>query len=331
MNNTIKWGILGSASIARDNVIPAIHKSSNGTAYAIASRDITKSKAAAREFGIPKAYGSYEQLLADPEVDAVYIPLPNHLHAHWTIAAAKAGKHILCEKPGAINQAEAALMVEAVRKAGVHFAEALMYRHHPLLHELKMRVRDGLIGELRLIRASFTCSSKLDQKNIRFRKSYGGGALYDLGDYPLSAARFLTGAEPEAVTVHAGFSEQHEDVDMMASGLAEFANGVALLFDCGLWAEERRSMELVGSEGRVVIPVAFSGQKQSGYTVYRSGEAAETREQPMNSYVLEIEHFGSVVQNGEDPLFQPEDMVQNLRLLDACQTSAREKRRIVLA
>lgn len=328
---TLRWGVLGTAAIARERIMPAIRESGNGVLAAIASRSKAKSKAAAAKFGIAKAYGSYEALLRDPDIDAVYIPLPNHLHAEWSIAAARAGKHVLCEKPAALHAAEAAAMVEAARKANVHLAEALMFRHHPLLAELKRRLQSGAIGELRLIRASFTCSGGLSANDIRFHRRFGGGALYDLAEYPLSAARWLTGAEPEAITVHAVRSADYGQVDMMASGLAEFPGGVSLLFDCGLWAEERRSLELVGSRGRIEMPVVFSGINQSGYTLYQDGRQIQTRKRPQSSYRLEIEDFGATVLEGKPPLLPPEDIVVNSRLLEACQISARKQKRVELS
>ncbi|GGA40291.1 Gfo/Idh/MocA family protein [Paenibacillus physcomitrellae] len=327
----LRWGIMSTASVARDSVIPAIRESETGVVSAIASRDIRKSGQTAEGIGgAVRAYGNYEDLLEDPEIDAVYIPLPNHLHAKWSIAALKAGKHVLCEKPGALSAIQFEKVLSAAESTGKHYAEALMYRYHPQFKEVKQRIRKGAIGELRLIRACFTCNSADSQGNIRFREEWGGGALYDLAEYPLSAARWLTGEEPEAVTVHASYSEAHGGVDMSASGLVEFPGGVSLLFDCGLWAEERRCLEIVGSEGRIELPHAFSGKEQSGYFLYKGRETTEARERPLNAYVLEIDHFGQVVLEGRQPDFTASDALKNLRLLDACRQSALQKRRIKL-
>ncbi|ANS73926.1 oxidoreductase [Paenibacillus yonginensis] len=327
----LRWGIMGTASVARDSVIPAIRESETGIVGAVASRDLRKSRKLAQELGgAIKAYGHYEELFEDPEIEAVYIPLPNHLHAEWSIAAMQAGKHVLCEKPGALTAGQFAEVLSVSETTGKHYAEALMYRHHPQFKEVRQRIRQGAIGELRLIRGCFTCSSSEAQGNIRFRQEWGGGALYDLAEYPLSAARWLTGREPEAVTVHAVYSDAHGGVDMTASGLVEFPDGVSLLFDCGLWSEERRCLEIVGSEGRIEIPHAFSGKEQSGYFLYKGMETSESRERPLNAYVLEIDHFGRIVLEGKQPDFTAADALANLRLLDACRRSAREKRRIVL-
>ncbi|WP_338044386.1 Gfo/Idh/MocA family oxidoreductase [Paenibacillus pinistramenti] len=330
MRPKLKWGIMGTASVARDSVIPAVRESETGIVAAVASRNLDKSRRLAEQSGAEKAYGSYNELLQDPEVDAVYIPLPNHLHAEWSIAAMQAGKHVLCEKPAALNAGQARRILETARSTGMHFSEGLMYRYHPQLKEVRNRIRGGEIGELRLIRACFTCCSSHTSSNIRFQREFGGGALYDLAEYPLSAARWMTGLEPEAVTVHAVHSEGYGEVDMAASGLVEFPGGVSLLFDCGLWSEERRCLEIVGSRGRIEVPHAFSGKEQSGYSLYREGEQTESREEPLNAYVLEIDHFGRCVLEGAEPDFAASDALANLLLLDACRLSADERRRVTL-
>ncbi|WP_068619494.1 Gfo/Idh/MocA family protein [Paenibacillus tuaregi] len=330
MNEQIRWGIMGCAGIAKDCVMPAIAESSNGVIEAVASRGIEKSKALADQHEVQKAYGSYEELLQDPEVDAVYIPLPNHLHMEWTIKAAEAGKHVLCEKPIALSAWEAERMIKACSDAGVLLAEAMMYRHHPVLQRAQRLVTGGGVGELRVIRGSFTYNNPGQLDNIRYRADWGGGSLYDVGGYPLSAARYFTDLEPEAVTVNSFFSKDHDGVDMMSTGLVEFAGGLTMTFDCGMWAEERRCLEIVGSEGRIEIPHAFSGKEQSGYYLFSSGELQEYREAAVNAYVRQIEDFGKAVLGHMPQLFPPEDALQNMRLLEACLVSARERRRVSL-
>ncbi|USB32169.1 Gfo/Idh/MocA family oxidoreductase [Paenibacillus sp. YPG26] len=330
MDEQLRWGIMGCAGIARDCIMPAIMNSTNGTIEAVASRGVEKSRALADQFGVQKAYGSYEELLQDSSVDAVYIPLPNHLHKEWTIKASQAGKHVLCEKPFSLDAWEAELMIKACSDAGVLLAEAMMYRHHPVLRRAQQLVAGGGIGELRLIRASFTYNNPDQADNIRFRSAWGGGAIYDVGGYPLSAARFFTGMEPEAVTVNSFFSGGHDGVDMMSSGLVEFAGGLAMTFDCGMWAEERRCLEIVGSEGRIEIPHAFSGKEQSGYYLFSRGELQEYRETEINAYVRQIEDFGKAAFGHMPQLFLPEDALRNMKLLDACRLSAAERRRVEL-
>lgn len=330
MTQKLRWGIIGCAQIATGSVMPAIQESESGIIAAVASRGLAKSSAVAEEFGIKKAYGSYEELLADEEIDAVYIPLPNHLHRQWVIRAAEAGKHVLCEKPIALNSAEAAEMVEACRKAGVHLAEAYMYRHHPRIAELQEMISRGDIGELRSIRGTFTYNDAGDTTNIRFKSAWGGGSLYDVGCYPLSAARLLFGAEPEAVTVQAIFSPEHDNVDMMASGLVEFPGGVSLIFDCGMWAYNRQLLEVLGTEGRIEIPMPFNARfEDAEFYVHTGGEVSRFAATGANPYVRQADDFAAAVFGGK-PVVAGNDPVLSMKLIEACLDSARRRERISL-
>lgn len=256
---TLKWGILGCAGIAKRSVIPGVQESELNEVHAIASRDLDKAKQTAEQLNIPVAYGSYEELLEDPSIDVVYIPLPNHLHKEWTIRAAEAGKHILCEKPLALTEAEAVEMAEAAAAAGVYLSEAFMYRYHPRYDMIRDLISSGAIGDIRGIRGAFTFNNAGDKGNVRYKKEWGGGSIYDVGCYPIHAARMLLGKEPVAATVNAFFSAEHDDVDMMASGLLEFEGSVALTFDCGMWAAFRNPLEILGTEGIIELPSAFVG------------------------------------------------------------------------
>ncbi|KAA9008404.1 Gfo/Idh/MocA family oxidoreductase [Paenibacillus spiritus] len=331
MSTKLRWGILGCAQIATNAVMPAIQASSSGTLAAIASRRLEKSREVAGQFGIGRAYGSYEELLADPEVDAVYIPLPNHLHREWVIRAAEAGKHVLCEKPLALTAAEAGEMVEACRKAGVHLAEAFMYRHHPRMKQVRELIADGAIGEIRGFRGAFTYNDAEDTGNIRFRAEWGGGSIYDVGCYPMSAARFLLGAEPEAVTAHARFSPEHGGVDMMTSGLVEFPGGVSLIFDCGMWASNRQELEILGTTGRLYLPMPFNAREEDAdFEWIRDGADRETvRGIGANPYVRQADDFAAAA-GGAAPIVSPGDPAANMALLEACLKSARERRRVEL-
>jgi len=332
VDKKLRWGVVGCAAIAVNRVMPAILRSSRGTLVAVASRDERKAKETAERFGIEKAYDSYERLLADPDIDAVYIPLPNHLHREWTIRAAQAGKHVLCEKPLALNAREAEEMVQSCVDAGVHLAEAFMYRHHPRVQRIRQLLAAGEIGELRAIRGAFTFNNPDDAGNVRFRADWGGGSIYDVGCYPLSASRWITGREPEAVTVHAFFSDRHDGVDMMASGLVEFPDGVALTFDCGMWAEPRQKLEIVGSAGLIDIPVAFvMDAHNAGFRVIAGGQAREEPAEGVDIYTVQADDFARAAFGEQAPLFPPEDAVYNMRVIDACLQSARERRRITLA
>ncbi|QGQ45363.1 Gfo/Idh/MocA family protein [Metabacillus sediminilitoris] len=326
----IRWGIIGCAGIAKRSVIPGIQQSETGEVTAIASRGLEKAMQTAQQLNIPTAYGSYEELLADPTIEAVYIPLPNHLHKEWAIRAAEAGKHVLCEKPLAINADEAQEMVEAGEKAGVVFAEAFMYRYHPRYNSIRDIIKSGEIGELRGIHGTFTFNNSMDMNNVRYKQEWGGGSLYDVGVYPISAARMLLNEEPQAATVHALFSEEHDHVDMMASGILEFNRGVALTFDCGMWADFRNTLEVLGTEGRIEVPSAFvvNQDERDNFFVYTKDGRREVKVPHINQYSLQADALGRSIRNGDPLPFPATDAVLNMKVLDACLLSARERRRV---
>lgn len=324
----LKFGILGCAKIATGAVIPGIQASQVCDVVAIASRDETKAKTTAEKLGIALSYGAYEDLLTNDEIDAVYIPLPNHLHKEWAIRAAEAGKHVLCEKPIALNADEARQMVDAARKANVKLAEALMYRHHPRYDLMKQIVADGEIGEIRGIHGTFTFNNATDSTNVRYQRAMGGGSIYDVGCYPISAARMILDAEPEAVTVQAFFSPDHDEVDMMASGLVEFPKSVSLTFDCGMWADFRNTLEILGTTGRIEVPNAFVGNPN--FFVISKGERREVEIPQLNQYTLQADCFARSVLHDEPLTFAETDAVNNMRVIDACLRSAREHVRVVL-
>ncbi|MFS0777071.1 Gfo/Idh/MocA family oxidoreductase [Neobacillus sp. 3P2-tot-E-2] len=326
----IRWGIIGCAGIAKHSVIPGIQKSETGEVAAIASRGLDKAKQTAEELTIPTAYGSYEELLADPTIEAVYIPLPNHMHKEWVIRAAEAGKHVLCEKPLALTAQEAQEMAAACEKAGVVFAEAFMYRYHPRYNVIHDIIRSGEIGEIRGIHGTFTFNNAKDKNNIRYKQDWGGGSLYDVGVYPISAARMLLNEEPQAATVHALLSEEHDYVDMMASGILEFNKGVALTFDCGMWAAFRNTLEVLGTDGRIEVPSAFvvNQDERDNFFVHTKDGRREVEVPRLNQYALQADAIGRSIRNGEPLPFPASDAVLNMKVLDACLTSARERRRV---
>lgn len=332
VQSKLRWGIIGCAGIAVRSVIPGIQQSQRGVVTAIASRDEAKAKQTAEKLGIPKAYGSYEALLADADIDAVYIPLPNNMHKEWTIRAAEAGKHVLCEKPFSMDASEAAEMVEACEKHGVKLAEAFMYRHHPRYTRIKEIIVSGEIGTIRGIHGTFTFNSSANTTNFRNDQAMGGGALYDIGVYPISAARMLMDREPEAATVHAFFSPEHGGVDMMASGLLEFSGGVGLTFDCAMWASGRNTLEVLGTDGRIELPSAFvcSTDAPSVFYVTVKGNRREEQMEPVNQYSLQSDELAATVLDGAPDRFAPNDAVLNMRVLDACLESARTRSRILI-
>ena len=251
--NKLRWGILGCARISRRGLIPGIRGSTSSVIQAIASRDGTMSNAWAKEFGIPRSYGSYEDLLLDPEVDAVYIPLPNELHQPWTIAAANAGKHVLCEKPLALNAREAESMVEHCRSCQVTLMEAFMWRHQPRVHELLKRLAAGEIGDLRLVRSSF--SFPIEAGDWRLDLKRGGGALWDVGSYGVNTARLFTGAEPSKLSAFAHFGPT--GVDLSLTTIMEFPHNILAIVDCSFEQPFRQTYEVVGTKGSFDVPNAY--------------------------------------------------------------------------
>jgi xylose dehydrogenase (NAD/NADP) len=328
----INWGIIGTANIAKKSVIPGIQQSETGVVAAIASRGIEKAEKAAQELGIERAYGSYEELLQDQDIDAVYIPLPNHLHKEWTLKAAEAGKHVLCEKPLALNAEEAKEMVEKCQSAGVKLAEAFMYRYHPRYERVKEIIQSGEIGTVRGLHGAFTFNNAGDKDNVRYKQFMGGGSVYDVGCYPISVARFILESEPEAATVQAFFSPEHDDVDMMASGLLEFPNSVGMTFDCGMWADFRNTLQILGTEGRIDLPSAFlyHSPEDAGFYVTVKGEQRFEAVPDLNQYALQADEFGKSILTDAPIRFPSEDAVRNMRVIDACLKSARERARVSL-
>jgi xylose dehydrogenase (NAD/NADP) len=249
----LRWGILGCARISRRGLIPGIRASRTGELVALASRDLATAAEWANEFGVPKAFGSYEQVLADPEIDAVYIPLPNELHKPWVLAAADAGKHVLCEKPLALDSAEAGEMVAHCMRRRVVLSEAFMWRHQPRSLEVYKMVRAGAIGDLRLIRSAF--SFPIEPGDWRLDHSRGGGALFDVGCYGVSAARYFAGNEP--VKVHAAAHHGSTGVDLSLTALLEFPGALLAMIDCSFEQPFRCSYELVGTRGSIEVADAY--------------------------------------------------------------------------
>ncbi len=253
--SSLRFGVMSTAGIAVKKVIPGMRRSSLGEVVAIASRDGDRATTVARELDIPRAHGSYEALLADPTVDAVYIPLPNHLHAEWAIAAAGAGKHVLCEKPLAMTAADAERMDAAARAAGVHLMEAFMYRHHPSWVAALDLVRAGRIGELRTVHSWFSYYND-DPTNIRNIRSIGGGALYDIGCYNVSLSRLLFGAEPIDVAATLD-RDPVGGTDTLTSAMLRFPTGIAT-FTCSTRLESDQRVDIYGTDGRIRIDIPFN-------------------------------------------------------------------------
>ena len=323
----LRWGILSTAKIGRQHVIPAIQRSQLGEVTAIASRDPASARSAATDLGIARAHGSYEQLLADAEVDAVYIPLPNHLHAEWTMKAADAGKHVLCEKPLTLDAAEADALVAHCAAAGVVMQEAFMYRFHPQWQRTKQLVDDGALGELRAVQAWFSYFND-DPHNIRNVAEFGGGALMDIGCYPISVARWLFDAQPDAVQ-----ALMHRDpstgVDTLTSAALRFGTG-QVTFTVSTQAEPYQRVHVVGTTGRIEIEIPFNAptDRPTRILVTSGGrpptDPATTVEEfaPVDQYALQADAFARAVIEGHGPPLPPDDAVANMSVIDAVNAAA---------
>ena len=326
---TLRWGILSTANIATEKVIPGIRRAARNEIAAIASRDGETARRVADRLAIPRAHGSYEALLEDPDVDAVYIPLPNHLHAEWSIAAARAGKHVLCEKPLALTAADAERMIEAAETAGVHLMEAFMYRHHPSWVAVRELVASGRIGTLTAVQSWFGFHND-DAANIRNIRDFGGGALYDVGCYCVNLSRMLFGGEPvrvEGAVVRNGSSGN--GVDILTTGLLEFENGLAS-FGCSIRTEPDQRVDVYGSDGRISIGIPFNipPDRPTHVFVTKGGDppvapATETLTfETKDPYAAEAERFAEAVLDGLPTPVPPSDAVANLRVIERLFASA---------
>jgi predicted dehydrogenase len=318
---SLRWGILSTADIARSKVIPGIKTAQRCEVVAIASRDAARARVVADELGIPTSHGSYEALLADPEVDAVYIPVPNHLHAEWTIAAARAGKHVLCEKPLALHPADALEMIGVCRAEGVRLMEGFMYRLHPSWVAVRALVASGRIGRLMSVQSWFSYFND-EPTNIRNILAAGGGALYDVGCYSVNLSRMLFGGEPRRVNA-AITRDPSSGVDVLASAMLEFATGTAT-FTCSTRLEDDQRVHIYGSEGRVSIGIPFNipPDRPTQVFVTAGGDPPVDPNtevltfDPADPYMVEAERFAAAVLDDLPTPVPPEDAVGNLRVIE---------------
>ena len=325
--NKVKWGVLGTASIATRKVIPGMQKGDWSEVAAIASRDLGRAQKAARELGVAKAYGSYEELVADPEIEAVYIPLPNHLHVPWTAKAAKAGKHVLCEKPMALSAEEAKTLLAVRDRTKRKIGEAFMVKTHPQWLRTRELIRGGKIGELRGILTVFSYSNR-DPKNVRNKAEWGGGGLMDIGCYPITLSRFMFGEEPVRVS---GLMDLDPElgVDRLASGILEFRSGQSV-FTVGTQSAYRQSMEFLGTTGRIAVEIPFNAPNDRPLRVivddcrdlFGGGVSVETIP-ACDQYTIQGEAFSRAIrEDGEVPV-PLEDAIGNMRVIDAIFKSAK--------
>lgn len=323
--NKLRWGVLGTANIGRAAVNPAIQASTNGELVAVASRDLERARAFAAAAGIPKAYGSYEALLADPQVDAVYVPLPNKLHLEWTVRAARQKKHVLCEKPLAMTAAECVAMQRAADTNGVLLMEAFMYRFHPRTEDVVARVRAGAVGEVRVVRSAFTFRlTKLD--NIRLDAALGGGSLMDVGCYCVNASRTLLGSEPTVAQAWATWGPTGVDTEL--TGTLRFPGGAVAHFDCALTLERREYCEVAGTTGSFAAEAAFLPGKGPAELVERRPFPDGRKEERhltagVDQYQRMVEHFARAALEGAPLRYPALEAARNMAAIEALYRSAR--------
>ncbi len=326
MNKKVRWGVLGVANIAVKKVIPAMQRGEWSEVIAIASRDLQKAQRAARELHIPKAYGSYEELLADPEVEAVYIPLPNHLHVPWSIRAAEAGKHVLCEKPISLSVDEAERLLAVRDRTGIKIGEAFMVRTHPQWLKTLDLVRSGRIGDLRSIVGYFSYHNR-DPANIRNMREDGGGALMDIGCYPVTTSRFIFGEEPRQVLGHVERDPEFQ-VDRLTSAILDFPSGQAT-FTCSTQIAPYQQMQFFGTRGRIELEIPFNAPPARPCRLFIAegssgiGDGVETIEVgACDQYTIQGDLFSRAVrEDGQVPV-PLEDAVNNMRTIEAIFCSA---------
>lgn len=319
----VRWGILGCAGIAEKAFIPAVRQSREGVPAAIASRDAARAAEWARRFGFEKSYGSYQELVDDPSIDAVYNPLPNDLHAEWSIRAMRAGRHVLCEKPMAMNAPEVRAMIEAARASGVLLMEGFMYKFHPQIGKTLELLRSGTVGPPRAVHSSFTFRFDRDPSNYRWFPGQGGGALYDVGCYTISIARLMLGAEPTAVSAAARI-DPATGVDMTTEALLEFPDGRFALCESSFEAHFQSRLLVVASDGLLRLDRAFSSKDFDTAVQIIRGDALESVPVPKaNMFTLMVDEFDDAAL-GRRPLCCPaSDAWHNMRAIDACFEAVR--------
>ncbi len=322
----LNWGLLSTARINRA-VMPAIKAARRSRLLAAASRDEAKAAAYAREHDIPKAYGNYEALLADPEVDVIYNSLPNALHAEWTLKALRAGKHVLCEKPLGLSVAEVEMMTQAARQSGRILAEAFMYRHHPQTLKVKDLCDQGRVGKIELIRGSFTYTLRR-AADIRLKRELGGGSIWDVGCYPIGYARLLAGEEP--VEVHGWQKLGESGADVFFAGQLRFPDGILAQFDCGFRAPSRSFMEVIGTEGVLHVPTPFKPTRRETISLRREDLAEGIVIDGGELYSGEVEDMERAVLDDKPPRISLADSLGNVAAITALIESAESGRAVTL-
>ena len=317
----INWGILGAAKIAVEQVIPAMIKSDNANLLAISSRDIKKAKNISQKFSIKKTYGNYEQLILDPEIDAVYIPLPNHLHIPYSIKALNSGKHVLCEKPISIKAKDILNLKTVLKKSKKIFSEAFMVRFHPQWIKTKKLIQDGGIGKLTAIQGLFNYYN-VDPQNIRNDASIGGGGLLDIGVYPIITSRFVTGLEPKKVVSLIEYDGDFK-TDILASAILDFGE-VQMSFTCSTQSHLMQHMRFVGTQGRLEVPVPFNPMADQKSKIFLWNDVKHPSQEPSlieikeaDQYQKQIETMNKCILNKKPFPYDIEDSYRNMIIIDS--------------
>jgi len=329
MIDKVRWGVLGVANIATKKVIPAMQAGEWSTILGIASRDLSKAEAAASQLGIQKSYGSYQDLLDDDDIEAVYIPLPNHLHVEWSIKAAQAGKHVLCEKPISLSVAEALALLDVRERTGVNIQEAFMVQTHPQWIAVLSLIRDGRIGSVRSVMAYFSYNNQ-DPKNIRNIREIGGGGLMDIGCYLIFCSRLIFGAEPRRVV---SLIDEHPatKTDTLTSALLDFEAGQSV-FTCSTRITPYQRVQIIGSEGRIEVQIPFNAPPDRPCKIFidngsdLSGAAIETIEFAVaDQYTIQGDLFSQGIRDQSEPVLSLEDSIRNMAVIEATFKSMETK------
>ena len=325
MSKKIRWGVLGAARIAVNKVIPGMQKGQYSSVDAIASRDSARADMTARKLGIPKSYGSYEALLADKDIDAVYIPLPNHLHVPWSVKAAEAGKHVLCEKPVALNAPEVGRLIEARDKFKVKIQEAFMVKTYPQWMKAREIVQSGELGDVLLYHCGFSYNS-LDADNVRNFPEYGGGGLLDIGCYPIVTSRFVLGLEPEKVVASIDFDPEFK-VDRLVSALLDFGSVQAQFF-CSTNMVPLQSVQILGTRARLEIEVPYNAPVDRPCQLFLTQGDLYRRDlitigiDTCDQYTIQGDCFSKAILEDLPQPIPLEDSVQNMKVIDSLFESA---------
>ena len=323
MSKRVRWGILSTAKIGTVQVIPAMQQGAFCEIVALASRNREQAETVASELGIPRAYGSYEELLADPEIDAIYNPLPNHLHVPWSIKAIEAGKHVLCEKPIGLSSAEGQQLLDcATAHPEIKVMEAFMYRHHPQWQLTKKLIQEGAIGDLRTIQSFFSYFND-DPGNIRNQRDIGGGGLMDIGCYPISLSRFIFAAEPQRVSGIVEFDE-HLGTDRLASATLDFGRGTAT-FTCSTQLNPYQRVHIHGTTGRIEIEIPFNAPIDRPCKIWHQTgtDIKEIELEICSQYTIQGDLFSQAILNSSPvPTLLP-DAIANMKVIEAVLESNR--------